>query len=150
MRQVLYVMKFSGQASFTNSAQQQISLKTTGLSNTMSTRITEAGIEGIMTADPDPDGAAFLESTVTMDQQKSFTQSGSISFGDDHEITFETVGAGLFGPSADPRHFHGSVTWRVTGGTGALAGATGYITSNFTISSEGDVADYQLGVLFVP
>lgn len=148
MRQVLYVMKFSGQAMFAMGGQQQISLKTTGLSNSVSTRVTDEGVEGSLTASQD--GAAFLESTVTMNGSTAFTQEGTISFGDDHEITFETVGAGLFGPSADPHHFHGSVTWRVTAGTGSLAGATGYVTSNFTISDQGEVSDYQLGVLFVP
>lgn len=148
MRQVLYVMKFSGQASFAGGGQQQISLKTTGLSNSVTTRIGDDGVQGVLTADKN--GAAFLESVVIMDGPKAFTQEGNICFGEDHEVTFVTVGQGLFGPSADPQHFHGSVTWQVTGGTGALAGATGYITSNFTISAEGDVADYQLGVLFVP
>jgi len=148
VRQVLYVMKFSGQATFAMGGQQQISLKTTGLSNTITTRVTDDGVEGTLAATTD--GAAFLESTVTMSSANAFTQEGTISFGDDHEISFVTVGTGLFGPSADPQHFHGSVTWRVTGGSGTLEGATGYVTSNFTISDQGEVADYQLGVLFVP
>jgi len=147
VRQVLYVMKFSGQAVFSGTDRQTISLKTTGLSNSVTTRITDEGVSGVLT--PDPEGAAFLESTITMDGPQTFTQQGCISFGDDHDLNFTATGQGQFGPSVDPEHFHGSVTWRVTGGTGSLEGATGYITSNFTISATGEVSDYQLGVLFV-
>ena len=39
--------------------------------------------------------------------------------------------------------------WRVDGGEGQFAGASGYITSNFTLSDTGDVTDNQFGVIFV-
>ena len=42
-----------------------------------------------------------------------------------------------------------AIGWQVDGGTGPLAGATGIVTSNFTVSGAGEVVDNQWGVLFV-
>jgi hypothetical protein len=41
------------------------------------------------------------------------------------------------------------VTWELDGGSGRFADARGRITSNFTVTDEGDVADDHLGVIFV-
>lgn len=41
-------------------------------------------------------------------------------------------------------------TWRITGGAGHLAGATGVITSNFTVSTDGDVIDDQFARIYLP
>jgi hypothetical protein len=42
------------------------------------------------------------------------------------------------------------VIWSITRGDGRLAGASGLITSNFTVSATGDVVDNQFVVLFLP
>jgi hypothetical protein len=42
------------------------------------------------------------------------------------------------------------VTWEVVSGQGTLAGATGLITSNFTVGARGEVVDNQFSVLFQP
>ena len=52
------------------------------------------------------------------------------------------------GPSAIDGLTHGGISWRVDGGTGPLEGASGIITSNFTVSGSGDVADNQWGVIY--
>jgi hypothetical protein len=52
-------------------------------------------------------------------------------------------------PSASPGLRHGTVTWELDGGSGPFAGASGRITSNFTVTEEGDVADEQLGLIFL-
>jgi hypothetical protein len=39
--------------------------------------------------------------------------------------------------------------WRVEGGEGQFADATGLITSNFTLSATGEVIDNHFGVIFV-
>jgi hypothetical protein len=44
---------------------------------------------------------------------------------------------------------HGVVSWRVEGGEGQFAGASGLITSNFTLSADGQVTDHHFGVLWV-
>jgi hypothetical protein len=41
------------------------------------------------------------------------------------------------------------VIWRVEGGEGQFAGASGLITSNFTIDEAGEVTDNHFGVIFV-
>jgi hypothetical protein len=50
---------------------------------------------------------------------------------------------------AEPKLRHGSVIWRVEGGEGQFGGASGLITSNFTISEAGEVIDRHFGVIFV-
>ena len=40
--------------------------------------------------------------------------------------------------------------WRVTGGEGQFAGASGLITSNFFVGDDLAVTDHHFGVLFVP
>jgi hypothetical protein len=53
------------------------------------------------------------------------------------------------GPSADARYSAGAVTWKVEGGEGQFEGASGYITSNFMVTEDGEVTDYQFGVIFL-
>jgi hypothetical protein len=38
----------------------------------------------------------------------------------------------------------------VTGGEGRFAGARGLITSNFTVSGDGEVADHHFARLYLP
>jgi hypothetical protein len=42
------------------------------------------------------------------------------------------------------------VIWEVTEGRGQFAGATGLITSNFTVGSKGEVVDNHYVRLFLP
>ena len=39
--------------------------------------------------------------------------------------------------------------WRVESGEGQFAGASGLITSNFTLSANGELIDNHFGVIFV-
>ena|SRR5437868_269522 len=64
-------------------------------------------------------------------------------------LRFSTVGQGYLAASADPKLRHGTVTWRVDGGEGQFAQASGLITSNFTIGEEGEVVDNHFGLLFI-
>jgi hypothetical protein len=43
----------------------------------------------------------------------------------------------------------GAVSWKVDGGEGQFAGASGYITSNFTMDEAGHVTDNQFGVIYI-
>jgi hypothetical protein len=73
-----------------------------------------------------------------------------ICFSDsNHRLRFSTIGEGFLGKSPDPKVQHGSVMWRVDGGEGQFAGASGIITSNFTLSATGEVTDNHFGVIFV-
>jgi hypothetical protein len=99
---------------------------------------------------PLPGGTASFESEVTVTGANSFVESGSIRFGDgQHLLRFSTVGQGYLAASAAPELRHGTVTWRVESGEGQFEGASGLITSNFTISSDGQVVDNHFGLLFV-
>ena len=42
------------------------------------------------------------------------------------------------------------MSWRVEGGEGQFAGASGLITSNFFVGEDLAVTDHHLGVLFLP
>jgi len=65
-------------------------------------------------------------------------------------LTFETVGTGRLGPSPVAGLQWGAVIWRITAGEGAFVGATGYITSNFTVSGDGEVVDNHYVRMFIP
>ena len=94
-----------------------------------------------------PDGAR-LQSEMIFGDATTFREHGTIVFGPDSELRFGTLGTGHLGPSASPGLRHGTVTWELDGGSGPFAGATGRITSNFTVTDEGDVADQQFGLIF--
>lgn len=79
----------------------------------------------------------------------TFREQGTIVFGPESELLFRTLGTGHLAPSASPGLRHGTVTWELDGGSGRLAGASGRITSNFTVTDEGEVADEQLGLIFL-
>src|SRR5215510_5643217 len=65
-------------------------------------------------------------------------------------LAFKTVLRGIIGPSAQPGTQRGSVMWEVTSGEGKLQGAQGLITSNFTVSANGDVTYDQFVRLWLP
>ena len=77
----------------------------------------------------------------------SLVQVGEITFGADDAITFRADGA--LRASPDPAVRHGTAVLEVTGGRGRLAGARGYVTSNFLLSDAGELTDHHLGLLFV-
>jgi hypothetical protein len=95
-----------------------------------------------------PDGAR-LESEMVFADATTFREQGTIVLGSGSELRFRTLGTGHLAPSASPGVRHGTVTWELDGGSGRLAGATGRITSNFTVTDEGEVADEQLGLIFL-
>jgi hypothetical protein len=42
------------------------------------------------------------------------------------------------------------VIWKVDGGEGKFEGATGFITSNFSVDAEGSITDHQLANVILP
>ena len=98
-----------------------------------------------------PDGIRTDEALCRRDLELrvdgSLVQTGEISFGVDDAITFRAQGA--LGASPDPCLRHGTAVFEVTGGRGRLAGARGYVTSNFLLSDTGELTDHHLGLLFV-
>ncbi len=148
MKQLIYVMQFSGQAAPVAGRSNVLKARTTASSSTISTRVGAGGVDSAVL--PLPGGTASFESEVTITGDGSFVEFGSIRFGEgQHVLRFSTVGQGYLAASADPRLRHGTVTWRVEGGEGQFEGASGLITSNFTIGEDGQVVDNHFGLLFV-
>lgn len=148
MRQLLYAMRFTGLATLVGEVGGVLRAATTSPSVVLTTTIGPDGVDGAVEALPG--GLATFASEVTFTSETSFLESGAIAFGDGHLLRFTTLGHGYLGPSADPACRHGAVTWRVEGGEGQLAGASGLITSNFVMDDAMAVTDHHFGVLFVP
>ncbi len=77
----------------------------------------------------------------------SVVAAGVLSFGGDTAITFRA--RGVLGASPDPNVRHGTAVLEITGGWGRLAGASGFVTSNFLLADSGELTDHHLGLLFV-
>lgn len=87
----------------------------------------------------------------TFTGETTFTETGTISAGEQHELDIVTVGEGTLAPSADAELMHGSVIWRITQGRGQFEGASGLITSNFLLTpATGEVDERQVAVVFLP
>lgn len=146
MRHIIYTMQFKGTA--TPGAEEGVMKATTSATScSVKSVVGPDGVTGSFI--PAEGDVAFFESEVRMTGADKFVERGSISFGDDHTIEFSTLAEGHLGPSADPKTMTGAITWKVDSGAGQFEGATGYITSNFLVSSTGEVTDYQFGVIFV-
>ena len=146
MKQVIYAMQFKGKAA--PGASQNVMKATTSASgNTLTTVVGPDGVQGKL--EPTAGGKAQFESEVTLTGATSFLEKGPSGWRrQQHFLHFSTVERGYLGDSADPKLKSGAVMWRVDGGEGQFAGASGYITSNFTLSDAGEVTDNQFGVIF--
>jgi hypothetical protein len=146
MRQIIYAMQFKGQAGPGNKAGTMVA-KTASDSCRITSVVSGKGLEG--TIERVDGGRVSFESEVTLTGDASFLESGSIRFGDKNSLRFSTVGQGFLGGSADASLKHGTVTWKLDGGEGQFAGASGLITSNFTIGPNGEVVDNHFGLIFL-
>jgi hypothetical protein len=148
MRQVSYVLQFTGHATPQAGAATVLKATTTAPSSSFTT---VAGPEGVRGTQQRVAGEqATFESQVTFTGESAFQEAGTITFGQHgHCLRFSTVGQGYLGASPDPALKHGTVMWRVEGGEGQFAGATGLITSNFFVGAHGEVTDNHFGVIFV-
>ena len=147
MKQISYVIQFRGSAGPKEGEEGVLTAKTTGSSSTITTLIdgisVDASIEKV------GGGGATFDSEVYPNEDGSFTESGTIDFGGGNSFAFSTRGTGEMGPSADSNLTHGGICWKVDSGTGIFEGASGIITSNFTVSGSGEVCDNQWGVIFL-
>ena len=95
---------------------------------------------------PEP---AVLEARIQRYPDGTFLEEGTITYGSAGMVAFETVGRGRVTAGPEPGTTVGAVVWSIVKGTGRLTGATGLITSNFTVSGDGDVVDNHVGRMFV-
>jgi hypothetical protein len=148
MPHLTYTMRFTGQATPASADGSVLKAATTAPSSVMTSTVDAGGLAGAI--DAVPGGEAAFASEVTFTGETSFQEVGTIAFGDGHVLRFSTVGSGYLGPSPDPARKHGAVMWRVVGGEGQFAGASGLITSNFFVDDNLAVTDHHFGVLFLP
>jgi hypothetical protein len=147
MKQIIYAMQFKGQGG-PGGSPNVLKAMTSSPSCTLTTVIGSEGVHG--SVQPAAGGKAAFESEVTVTGETSFLESGSIRFGDgNHRLRFSTVGQGYLADSPEPKLKSGAVMWKVEGGEGQFAGASGYITSNFTMDEAGHVTDNQFGVIYI-
>ena len=146
MKQIFYAMQFKGQAGPGDKEGTMVA-KTAADSCRITSTVQDTGLAA--TLEQVAGGQASFESVVTLTGESSFLESGSIHFGGRHSLRFSTVGQGYLGSSADPSLKHGTVNWRVDSGDGQFEGATGLITSNFTVGPNGEVVDNHFGLIFL-
>jgi hypothetical protein len=158
MTQIIYMMQFNGQVTPVGTSASVLKATTTATSCTMTTVVGPDGLQSML--EPAAGGKATctsevtfsggFESEVTASGEAGFKETGTITFGQGRDLLrFSTVGQGYIAPSPEPNFKHGCVIWQVEGGEGQFDGARGLITSNFTVSSAGELTDYQVGVIFV-
>jgi hypothetical protein len=148
MKQIIYSMHFRGWTSPAAEGSGVLKATTSATSCHFHTTI---GIDGVNGTYEAADGdLAFLESEITLAGADAFSETGTISFGDKHSLHFANAQDGHLGPSAQPDTMAGTVSRKVQGGEGQFAGATGFITSNFTVTNTGELNEYQFAVIFVP
>lgn len=111
------------------------------------------GREGLLqahTAGRGPTGATVNFTSEVVLSGETFNETGRIEYVGRGVVQFETIGAGYLGPSPLPGTQWGAVIWRITAGDGEFQGASGYITSNFTVSASGDVVDNHYVRMVLP
>jgi hypothetical protein len=112
-----------------------------------------AGREGVLhahTAGRGPTGETVTFESEVVLKGETFSETGRIAYGTHGSVQFDTVGVGYLGPSPLPDTQWGVIAWRITAGDGEFQGASGYITSNFTVGANGGVVDNHYVRLILP
>ena len=146
MSQIGYAMQFRGSAGPQEGKENELWAKTGSTTNSLSTALGGGGPS--LSIDEAASQRASFTSNVQILEDGEFTEDGTIDFGEAGTLDFSTIGTGWMGASAEDGLTHGAISWKIDSGSGPLAGATGIITSNFTVSGAGEVVDNQWGVLF--
>ncbi len=147
MKQISYVIQFRGSAGPKAGADGVLEAHSSGSASTITTSVDDGGVDAAIEAIAG--NSVNFDSDVFPNEDGSFTESGTIDFGGGNSFAFSTRGTGTMGPSADSNLTHGGICWQVDSGTGIFEGASGIITSNFTVSGGGEVCDNQWGVIFL-
>jgi hypothetical protein len=122
-------------------------------SGAQTTIIGRSGVSATLT--PLPGLTAKLDNSFTLNQDGTlFFESGTITFGESADrITFASVGTGYVLGQPDPSSplLQGTVMWRITGGSGFFANATGAIVSNFlVVPATGELIDNHVYLVYLP
>jgi hypothetical protein len=145
---LVFALQFKGNAAPSAGADGKLSARTTARGQIHRTTLGADGVRGRVQSAAG--ASASFDSEVEVGDDGAFLESGRIRYGRAGSLTFQTVGRGTLGPSGLEGIQRGAVIWEVTGGDRAFAGATGLITSNFTVDAQGKVIDNQFAQLFLP
>jgi hypothetical protein len=148
VREIVFALEFRGRGGPVPGSTSKRQARTTAPSQALRTVLAESGVSAAVEALPGE--AAVLESRVERFPDGTFLEDGTITYGRAGSVSFDTVGRGHVGPAPGGSGSHGVVMWRITGGDGRFAGAQGLITSNFTVSPDGDVTDDHFVRLYLP
>jgi hypothetical protein len=147
MRRLIYALRFRGNAQRVGIDGNVLKTKTGTAGCAIQTRIEVAGMSGTLRTLVGQ--KATFESELIFTGETTFQQSGTIAFATGrHQLRFSSVGSGHLGPTPEAEHRHGAAIWRVDGGDGQFAGASGLIVSNFFVTDAGEITDYHFGVIF--
>lgn len=147
MHELIYAMRFVGQATPTSADGNVLKATTSAPSSAMTALVGPSGLSSTLATVGG--GSATFSSEVTFTSTTGFREVGTIGFGEGHLLRFSTVGNGYLDTSADETRKHGAVVWRIDAGEGQFAGATGFITSNFFVGNDLTVTDHHFGVIFL-
>ena len=155
MRRLVYVLRFVRPAGTVPTGE-----RTVASSVSITTAITPEGVTGKLKDLPELRTAIMQNKAVVNKDGKTFTESGTITFGDPaggNKIHFSSIGVGYIDvyPCPEKPYTAGTVMWQVDKGGGFFKGATGAITSNFLIDltkpeDEGELIDHHFGVIYLP
>lgn len=148
MRELVFALEFRGRGGPVPGSTTKREARTTAPSQVWRAIVGADGVSAVV--EPVGGESAVLESRVERAPDGTFVEDGTITYGRAGSVTFDTVGRGHVGPAPDGRGSHGVVMWRITGGAGRFAGAQGLITSNFTVTPDGQVIDDHVTRLYLP
>ena len=148
MRELVFALEFRGRAGPVPGSESKRQARSTAPSQVLSTVLGREGVRARVEAMGGE--SAVLESRVERFGDGSFVEDGTIAYGAAGTVTFETIGRGWVAPAPLPGWVVGGVLWTITAGDGAFAGARGLITSNFTVSADGEVIDNHFARLYLP
>jgi hypothetical protein len=145
MRELVFALEFRGTAGAGLDGKRRA--ESTAPSQSLTTVL---GSDGVHAETKAVDGEhAVLESVVERFPDGSFVEDGTITYGRAGSVTFATVGRGTVAPAPIEGWTSGAVVWTVIGGRGMFTGASGLITSNFTVSAQGVVVDHHVARLYL-
>ena len=148
MRQLVYALRFHGQARRAGIDGNVLQTATSAPGCTFRSRIEADGLHGSLRAARGDE--VRLESELVFTGATTFQQTGTIDFGPGgHRLRFSTIGNGHFDLGAAGNRRCGAAIWRIDGGEGQFAGASGLITSTFVVDDAGEFTDYQHGMVYV-
>ena len=148
MRELVFALEFRGRGGPVPGSPAKRQARTTAPSQAWRAVLGPGGVTAAV--EPVAGESAVLESRVERFGDGTFVEDGTITYGAAGSVTFETIGRGWVGPTPMAGWVVGGVLWTITTGEGAFRGARGLITSNFTVSGDGEVVDDHFVRLYLP